>query len=180
MTSAKPFLYDTLHRPHPLGQLKPIDVPFPDGPSPTSGGDRRAAPTLHSHQSLPPSTRASLRPASSYHPEPQRRLVSADAAWNVSKHKPLPASPPAPPVGAARPGAAAFTAQADVLGLPEDFRVLLEVLRDGILPGHLALSRALRARHAEQFPLVRSLADVFNAHVSLHVWQSNLPPHRGC
>ena len=165
ITSSKPFLYDTLHRPHPLGQLKPIEVPFPDAPLPS--GDRRAAPALRSHQSLPPPTRSSVRPASSYHPEPQRRLVSADTAWSQAKQKPLPAflpAPPAPPAPTATAIAAAT--HADVLGLPEELRTLLEVLRDGILPGHLALSRALRTRHEEQFPLVRSLADVFNTHVS--------------
>lgn len=51
------------------------------------------------------------------------------------------------------------------LGLPEDLRKVLEVLRDGVYEGHLALSRALKARYEEQYPLVRSLADVFNQHV---------------
>lgn len=53
------------------------------------------------------------------------------------------------------------------MGLPEDLREVLEVLRDGILQGHLALSQALKKRYEEQYPLVRSLADVFTAHVSL-------------
>ena len=52
------------------------------------------------------------------------------------------------------------------MGLPEDLREVLEVLRDGILGGHLALSRALKKRYEEQYPLVRSLADVFTQHVS--------------
>lgn len=54
-----------------------------------------------------------------------------------------------------------------VLGLPDDLRQVLEVLRDGIFPGHLALCAALRRRHEEQYPLVRSLADVFNRHASV-------------
>lgn len=53
-----------------------------------------------------------------------------------------------------------------MMGLPEDLREVLEVLRDGILSGHLALSRALKKRYEEQYPLVRSLADVFTQHVS--------------
>ncbi|CDZ97204.1 Dbl homology (DH) domain [Phaffia rhodozyma] len=52
----------------------------------------------------------------------------------------------------------------DIFGLPEDLKIILEVLRDGILPGHRALCRALKRRHEEQFPLVRSLADVFTQH----------------
>lgn len=49
--------------------------------------------------------------------------------------------------------------------LPEDFRRCLEVLETGIIPGHLVLSEGLRKRYDEQYPLVRSLADVFVANV---------------
>ena len=50
--------------------------------------------------------------------------------------------------------------------LPEDFRKCLEVIESGILIGHLRLSDALRKRYDEQYPLVRSLADVFVGNVS--------------
>lgn len=50
--------------------------------------------------------------------------------------------------------------------LPEDFRKCLEVIESGILIGHLKLSDALRKRYDEQYPLVRSLADVFVGNVS--------------
>jgi hypothetical protein len=50
--------------------------------------------------------------------------------------------------------------------LPEDFRKCLEVIENGILIGHLKLSEALRKRYDEQYPLVRSLADVFVGNVS--------------
>ncbi|KAI9065151.1 Dbl domain-containing protein [Trametes sanguinea] len=51
--------------------------------------------------------------------------------------------------------------------LPEDLRKCLEVIEDGILDGHIRLSEGLRKRYEEQYPLVRSLADVFvsNAHI---------------
>lgn len=49
--------------------------------------------------------------------------------------------------------------------LPEDLRQCLEVIENGILPGHAKLSEALRKRYEEQYPLVRSLADVFVTHV---------------
>ncbi|KAF8321624.1 Dbl homology domain-containing protein [Clavulina sp. PMI_390] len=51
--------------------------------------------------------------------------------------------------------------------LPEDLRKCLEVLEGGILSGHVALSDGLRKRYEEQYPLVRSLADVFiaNSHI---------------
>lgn len=53
--------------------------------------------------------------------------------------------------------------------LPEDLRKCLEVLEGGILNGHVTLSDGLRKRYEEQYPLVRSLADVFVSNVSLSV-----------
>lgn len=51
--------------------------------------------------------------------------------------------------------------------LPEDLRKVLEVLENGIFDGHVILSENLRKRYEEQYPLVRSLADVFVSNVSL-------------
>lgn len=45
--------------------------------------------------------------------------------------------------------------------LPEDLRVCLEVIENDLLEGHVRLSDALKKRYEEQYPLVRSLADVF-------------------
>ncbi|KAF5330316.1 hypothetical protein D9619_005788 [Psilocybe cf. subviscida] len=46
--------------------------------------------------------------------------------------------------------------------LPEDLRICLEAIdSDGVFAGHGRLAEALRKRYEEQFPLVRSLADVF-------------------
>jgi hypothetical protein len=42
----------------------------------------------------------------------------------------------------------------------------LEVIEGGILNGHMTLADGLRKRYEEQYPLVRSLADVFVANVS--------------
>jgi hypothetical protein len=53
--------------------------------------------------------------------------------------------------------------------LPEDLRKCLEVIETGILIGHVRLSEALRKRYEEQYPLVRSLADVFVTNVSPRV-----------
>ncbi|KIO06511.1 hypothetical protein M404DRAFT_484777 [Pisolithus tinctorius Marx 270] len=51
--------------------------------------------------------------------------------------------------------------------LPEDLRICLEVVESGVLEGHTKLSEGLRKRYDEQYPLVRSLADVFvsNSHI---------------
>lgn len=69
---------------------------------------------------------------------------------------------------ASRSSRGSLTDEADVLP-PEilgDLRKVLEVLAGGILQGHLKLAKALRKRFDDQYPLVRSLADVFHAHVS--------------
>lgn len=50
--------------------------------------------------------------------------------------------------------------------IPEDLRKCLEVIEGGILEGHIKLSESLRKRYEDQYPLVRSLADVFVANVS--------------
>lgn len=50
--------------------------------------------------------------------------------------------------------------------LPDDLEQVLTVISSGILQGHVKLVAALRKRYDEQFPLVRSLADVFTSHVS--------------
>ncbi|KAF8636497.1 hypothetical protein AX17_003312 [Amanita inopinata Kibby_2008] len=48
--------------------------------------------------------------------------------------------------------------------LPEDLRICLEVIDGGVFDGHRKLSEALKKRYDDQFPLVRSLADVFVIH----------------
>jgi hypothetical protein len=50
--------------------------------------------------------------------------------------------------------------------LPEDLRICLEVIDGGVFDGHKRLSDALKRRYDDQFPLVRSLADVFVSNVS--------------
>ena len=61
--------------------------------------------------------------------------------------------------------------------LPEDLRRCLEVLEDGIYNGHVTLSESLRKRYEEQYPLVRSLADVFITNVgfsTFHIYGPEL------
>ena len=49
--------------------------------------------------------------------------------------------------------------------LPDDLRQCLELIEDSILAGHLKLREGFRKRYVEQYPLVRSLADVVVANV---------------
>lgn len=51
--------------------------------------------------------------------------------------------------------------------LPEDLRICLEVIDGGVFDGHRRLSDALKKRYDDQYPLVRSLADVFVSNVSM-------------
>ena len=53
--------------------------------------------------------------------------------------------------------------------LPDDLRRCLEVIENSILAGHLKLSQDLRKRYDEQYPLVRSLADVYLANVGFNL-----------
>jgi hypothetical protein len=53
--------------------------------------------------------------------------------------------------------------------LPEDLRICLEVVDTGVFDGHKRLSEALKKRYDDQYPLVRSLADVFVSNVSIGV-----------
>ncbi|KAG8948276.1 hypothetical protein FRC04_009914 [Tulasnella sp. 424] len=50
--------------------------------------------------------------------------------------------------------------------LPPDLRICLEVLEES-LKGHMTLCEGLRKRYEEQYPLVRSLADVFIANSNI-------------
>lgn len=58
--------------------------------------------------------------------------------------------------------------------LPEDLRKCLEVIEGGILEGHIRLSEGLRKRYEDQYPLVRSLADVFVTNVRHSCYSSFL------
>lgn len=53
--------------------------------------------------------------------------------------------------------------------LPEDLRICLEVIDGGVFDGHRRLSDALKKRYDDQYPLVRSLADVFVSNVSVAI-----------
>lgn len=61
----------------------------------------------------------------------------------------------------------AFSTAVSPTMIPEDLRKCLEVIEGGILEGHIKLSESLRKRYEDQYPLVRSLADVFVANVSM-------------
>lgn len=140
-------------------------------PSQTSMSDR-----ARSHQSLPapprgtgsssamsPSTSAASQPSwsgsfarMSYQPHPNRAGSDAVGARGKGKARD----------GRSMSGDSLSSFRSRELELPEDLEKTLKVLGGGILEGHLRLAAALRRRYEDQYPLVRSLADVFTAHVS--------------
>jgi hypothetical protein len=62
-------------------------------------------------------------------------------------------------------------ANAEGLGLsvplPTSLRITLEAISNGLLQGHVLLSEALKQRYEEQWPLVRSLADIFTRYADV-------------
>lgn len=143
----------------------------------TLGGKIAAAVPFpsRSHQSLPPPARANPnasthslgRQASFGDRERGRNNSIGQSSLTDQKSTPTPGS------RVLRKFKKSLTA-ADVLlngavaphQLPEDLRVCLEVVESGVLDGHIRLSEGLRKRYDEQYPLVRSLADVFVSNVS--------------
>ncbi|ORY29798.1 Dbl homology domain-containing protein [Naematelia encephala] len=104
-----------------------------------------------SHQSLPPLPRNSSQ-AGSYLSGKSNRMSFQPGRRNDSRVA----------------SAASLTSlAAKDVQLPEDLEKVLTVLSGGILEGHLKLAAALRKRYENQYPLVRSLADVFNTHAYL-------------
>ncbi|GLB35031.1 putative protein with domain-containing protein [Lyophyllum shimeji] len=116
-----------------------------------------------SHMSLPPPPRNQLS-ASTHSLGRQSTAVEADRA-RERKHSQGDTSQR---TGVLRKFKKSQTSPSAIFGdyvaphqLPEDLRVCLEVVDSGVLDGHKRLSEALKKRYDDQYPLVRSLADVF-------------------
>lgn len=135
-----------------------------------------------SHQSLPPPPR--MNPlAASTQSLGRQSLVESNGQYVPSKltsttatssqrvlRKFKKSNPPPPSVPVAIPGAVPPTQ------IPEDLRKCLEVIESGVLEGHIRLSDGLRKRYEEQYPLVRSLADVFVSNVC-HLYSQYVEKH---
>ncbi|THH33956.1 hypothetical protein EUX98_g224 [Antrodiella citrinella] len=128
-----------------------ITVPFPS----------------RSHQSLPPPPRANPHSAST-HSLGRQSFIETNGNGKPTSIAPssrvlrkFRKSNPTAPDGMLLDGAVSPNQ------LPEDLKKCLEVIEGGILDGHIKLAEGLRKRYDEQYPLVRSLADVFvmNSHI---------------
>jgi hypothetical protein len=142
-------------------------IPSDDQASPPAGrlSDRELNPTPYSYGSL-------------VHRQP-----------STQSRRSLYHSPPnSPPTGTSRLASSirkrisSVTSSSDLdhhqAVLPEDLAIVLQVIGDALLKGHVALSDALRKRYDEQYPLVRSLADIFIEHVSVSGRHVKRPVHR--
>lgn len=57
-----------------------------------------------------------------------------------------------------------YTRNIEIVQIPEKMRNVMHTLGSNILPNHISLSKDLKARHDAQYPLIRSLADIFLIH----------------
>jgi hypothetical protein len=105
-------------------------------------------------------SRFSLRPAAKSE-DSESRPTTADSS---TKHNKLHKQRERMPSGSS--GMDNFRDHAHLPELPEDLKVILDVLGHGVLDGHLNLADQLRKRYDDQYPLVRSLTDIFIANVS--------------
>ncbi|WVQ77358.1 hypothetical protein IAR50_007042 [Cryptococcus sp. DSM 104548] len=128
-------------------------------PSPT----RKPSMTSLKHQSLPPLPRATstvpsrVASRTSYHPPP------TSASGKISKYSRFSSASSSRLSSASSPNLPAMIDKDDIQ-VPESLEKVLKAVMGGMLDGHLKLVEALRRRYDDQYPLVRSLADVFNRH----------------
>ncbi|KAJ7063238.1 hypothetical protein C8F01DRAFT_1209582 [Mycena amicta] len=130
-----------------------------------SGGKSVPFPS-RSHHSLPPPPRTNQLNGSTHSLGRQGSVVDRERERNYSQGQASKASAPKP--GMLRKLKKSQTTNDSIFGesvaphqLPDDLRICLEVVDSGVFEGHKRLSDALKKRYDDQFPLVRSLADVF-------------------
>jgi len=164
-------LYDASRRPATSGSTRDDHPRSPYRLAPTRSTGRTSGVSVpfpsRSHQSLPPAPR-NVFSASTHSLGRQSVAVERERERKYSHGQ-----GDSPNKGMLRKFRKSQTAADGILGnaiapqqLPEDLRICLEVVDSGVLDGHKRLSEALKKRYEDQFPLVRSLADVFVSNVS--------------
>ncbi|KII89215.1 hypothetical protein PLICRDRAFT_53680 [Plicaturopsis crispa FD-325 SS-3] len=124
-----------------------------------------------SHQSLPPPPRSNQLSASTHSLGRQSVIIESQRERNVSGNSDRKSTPTQQGSRVLRKFRKSQTSTSEAWIaphlLPDDLRICLEVVESGIIDGHQRLSEGLRKRYDEQYPLVRSLADVFvaNSHI---------------
>jgi hypothetical protein len=125
-----------------------------------------------SHHSLPPPPRTNQLTGSTHSLGRQTSVVERERNYSQGQSSMADRKGSTPKPGMLRKLKKSQTTNDSIFGtavaphqLPEDLRICLEVVDSGVFDGHKRLSEALKKRYDDQFPLVRSLADVFVSNV---------------
>ncbi|KAJ7097982.1 hypothetical protein B0H15DRAFT_772413 [Mycena belliarum] len=121
-----------------------------------------------SHHSLPPPPRTNQLNGSTHSLGRQASIAERERKYSQGQSSVADRKGSNPKPGMLRKFKKSQTTNDSIIGaavaphqLPEDLRICLEVVDSGVFDGHKRLSEALKKRYDDQFPLVRSLADVF-------------------
>ncbi|KAJ6596832.1 hypothetical protein DFH09DRAFT_904408 [Mycena vulgaris] len=137
-----------------------------NGPKP---GNKSVPFPTRSHHSLPPPPRTNQLTGSTHSLGRQSSVVERERNYSQGQSSMADRKgTTTPKPGMLRKFKKSQTTNDSIFGtavaphqLPDDLRICLEVVDSGVFDGHKRLSEALKKRYDDQFPLVRSLADVF-------------------
>lgn len=135
---------------------------FRPSPRANSGGTGNLLALSHSGRSNFAKGLGIALPGSKEDPEPVSRPSSRRKTTRRSSASVFGKAVPSTSSQATKPGDP-FNLGINV-PLPDSLRLVLESLSEGLLTAHAELCDALRARYEQQWPLVRSLADLFMQH----------------
>ncbi|KAJ6502607.1 hypothetical protein C8R45DRAFT_626021 [Mycena sanguinolenta] len=134
----------------------------------TKPGGKSVPFPSRSHHSLPPPPRTNQLTGSTHSLGRQSSVVERERNYSQGQSSMADRKGSTPKPGMLRKLKKSQTTNDSIFGaavaphqLPEDLRICLEVVDSGVFDGHKRLSEALKKRYDDQFPLVRSLADVF-------------------
>ncbi|WVN87153.1 uncharacterized protein L203_102329 [Cryptococcus depauperatus CBS 7841] len=122
--------------------------------------DKKTSIVSMRHQSLPPLSRTSSNLYPAFGSRNSSRVSCHPPSSFNKLHRHLSAvSPALMPEELAK--------SKELFQLPKDLEIVLKALAGGVLEGHVRLVKALKKRYDDEFPLVRSLADIFTQHCAM-------------
>lgn len=139
---------------------------------PYQGGSGSSNPYAVGLGLVPVASRGSSRPGSYTGPHPVKKahatttdahVIKSTSKGNTPKRWSTNRAQKKEGKGAISSSLSVNSITPDVVQLPPPLRMVLQALDNGIIEGHARLSETLKRRYEEQWPLVRSLADVFSS-----------------